>query len=254
MKVIIRTCALLATGLAFGCGRGERSSGTPTAPLLSPSTAKSASKTTPPVAAPSTSPPTSLCSVAEDPTKVTDWVRTLGEPFRIEYGGLWALLRIHRPASALAEVERLLGTTYSEGDDTLIPCGAFVLFWKACATCATSDDTLKRIEKHVGKIDLLRLFEYHRTSVGIDCLNDRLPKSRCQHWFRGLSKVKDCGVWKREERIQANKMLIHLDLEPPDSTACLRPHDLQSHQPVTPTTNPGNAPASTAEIDPLLLP
>lgn len=254
MKVVARTLAVIVTVLAFGCGRTDRSSGTPTAPMSSLGTIQSAPKTSAPVSGPSTTPTTSLCSVGDDPTKVTDWVKTLGGPFRIEYGGRWALVKIHRPGSALAEVQQLMGTTYSEGHDILIPCGKFVVLWKGCATCATSDDTLRRIQKRVGKIDLLKLFEYDSPDAVLDCLNDRLPKPRCQKWFRGLSKVKECGVWTREERIQANKLLIHLDLEPPDSTTCLRPHDLQSRQPVTPTTNAEPAPVNTAEIDPLLLP
>jgi hypothetical protein len=134
----------------------------------------------------------------------------------------------------------------------LIACGESILLWKGCAYCkSTNDDTLQRIEKRVGKIDLLKLFEYDSPDAVLDCLHDRLPKSRCRWWFRDLSKAKYCHAMNYDDRIVRNKLLIHIDLEPAGSRACFREEDLRPPPapaaPPTPTTG-------SSEIDPWLLP
>ncbi|MGC4065220.1 MAG: hypothetical protein QM784_11350 [Polyangiaceae bacterium] len=182
-------------------------------------------------------------------------MKTLGEPFRIEYGGSWVLVKIHHPGSELEKVKKLMGNMYSEGDDTLIPCGEFVLLWMGCAYCIKSDDdTLRKLEKHVGKIDLLKPFEYDSPDAVLDCLNDRLPKARCQRWFGGLSKAKFCHALTYEDRILRNKLLIHIDLEPAGSRACLREEDLRPPSPKPSRTQPSTRPAGSSAIDPWLLP
>jgi hypothetical protein len=107
-----------------------------------------------------------------------------------------------------------MGDAFLEGGDTLVPCDEYVLLWMACASCATSDDSLQLVEKRVGKVDLLKLFEYDSPDAVFDCLNDRLLKPRCQRWFGGLSKAKYCHAMNYDERIVRNKLLIHIGLEP----------------------------------------
>jgi hypothetical protein len=252
MTRLANVFAFTLCGVLFACGRSNRASDNSSRrPTLPP--ALSVRAATPPLPLP----PASLCNIVTRLSTTIDWVRTLGAVFPIERGGRWALIRIHRPGSALAEVRQLMDTTYLEGHDALISCDTFVLLWKACDTCVSSDDTPRRIAKRVGKTDVLTIFEYGSNEAIRDCLDDRLPRERCRRWFRRAPTIADCGADGREERFQTNKVLIHLGLVPPGSRACLNQYDLHSLQPIQSVPPQGtvrNAPASSDALDPWLLP
>jgi hypothetical protein len=178
----------------------------------------------------------SPCSLANEPAKSADWVRTWSPHFPVEKSG--ALIRVPKPSAAINELTRQTAR-YPQDRLQIVPCGSFVLLWLPCNGCDSYDSEIPWLKEDIGPHELLHYFDYNALEMPQDCLSGRLPKHRCARAFRSLSKIKDCNASSQAQRRMNNQLLIHLDLEPPGSRACLWARDLNAvpRQPKAPASN-----------------